>query len=145
MLAVKDLESQTFDFIDPWGEILSSVAWAVRASYHSTFKATPGELVFGQDMIFNMNKVVDWQLAEKQKQDQIIRDNVRENLKRVDHDYNVGDRVMVKRKGMFRKLSRKKSGPYVIERVHSNGTVTIRRGTSSERINIRRIEPIFEE
>ena len=145
MLAVKDLESQTFDFVDPWGEILSSVAWAIRASYHSTLKATPGELVFGQDMIFNMNKVVDWQLAEKQKQDQIIRDNIRENLGRVEHDYNVGDRVMVKRRGIFRKLSRKKSGPYVIERVHSNGTVTIRKGTSSERINIRRIEPIFDE
>jgi hypothetical protein len=145
MLAVKDLESQTFDFIDPWGEILSSVAWAIRASYHSTLKATPGELVFGQDMIFNMNKVVDWQLAEKQKQDQIVRDNIRENLRRVHHDYNVGDRVMVRRKGIFRKLSRKKSGPYVIERVHTNGTVTIRRGNSSERINIRRIEPIFDE
>ena len=96
-------------------------------------------------MIFNMNKVVDWQLAEKQKQDQIIRDNMRENLGRVEHDYNVGDRVMVKRRGIFRKLSRKKYGPYVIERVHSNGTVTIRKGTSSERINIRRIEPIFDE
>jgi len=83
MLAVKDLESQMFDFVYPWGKILSPVAWAIRASYHSMLKATPGELVFGQDMIFNMNKVVNWQLAEKQKQDQIIRDNIRENLGRV--------------------------------------------------------------
>ena len=139
-----NIVSHVFDFIDPWGEILSSVAWAIRASYHSTLKATPGQLVFGQDMIFNMNKFVDWQLAEKQKHDQIIRDNIRENLKRVEHDYNVGDRVMLRKKGIIRKLSRKKSGPYTITRVHTNGTVTIQKGVSSERVNIRRIETIFE-
>jgi putative ribosome biogenesis GTPase RsgA len=91
-----------------------------------------------------MNKVVDWQVAERQKHDQIIRDNIRENLKRVEHDYNVGDMVMLKKKGILRKLSRKKSGPYKITRVHTNGTVTIQKGISSERVNIRRIEPIFE-
>ena len=91
-----------------------------------------------------MNKVVDWQFAEKQKQDQIVLDNVRENLRRIEHDYNVGDKVMLKKKGILRKLSRKKSGPYKITRVHTNGTVTIQKGVSSERVNIRRIEPIFE-
>ena len=72
------------------------------ASYHSTLKATPGQLVFGQDMIINMNKVVDWQLAER-KHEQIICNNIRENLKRVEHDYNVGDRVMVCKTGILRK------------------------------------------
>lgn len=144
MLATKDLESQTYDFIDPWGEILSSVAWAIRSSYHSILKATPGQIVFGRDMVFNMNKAVDWQLMQKQKQDQILRDNIRENLKRVDHDYKVGDKVMLVRKGIVRKLSRKKKGPYTIARVHTNGTVTIKKGNSLERLNIRRIEPIFE-
>ena len=95
-------------------------------------------------MVFNMNKAVDWQLMQKQKQDQILRDNIRENLKRVDHDYKAGDKVMLIRKGIIRKLSRKKKGPYTIARVHTNGTVTIKKGNSLERLNIRRIEPIFE-
>lgn len=83
MLTTKDLESQTFDFIDPWGEILSSVAWGIRASYHSILKATPGQIVFCQDMIFNMNKVVDWQLMEKQKENQIIRYSIKSQENRL--------------------------------------------------------------
>ena len=37
MIKTKQLESYKFDHIDPWGEILSSVGWAIRALYHSTF------------------------------------------------------------------------------------------------------------
>ena len=46
MFLTKDLNSQTFDYIDPWGEILSSIAWAVRASHHTTFDKNPAQLVF---------------------------------------------------------------------------------------------------
>ena len=144
MLATKDLENKEYDFIDPWGEILSSVAWAIRASYHSTLKASPGQLVFGQDMIFNMNKVVDWKLIEANKEQQILRDNIRENMKRIDYDYKIGDKVMILLKGIQRKLSRKKKGPYKITQVFTNGDVLIKKGSTTERINIRRIEPIFE-
>lgn len=144
MLATKDLENMEYDFIDPWGEILSSVAWAIRASYHSILKASPGQLIYGQDMIFNMNKVVDWKLIEANKQQQVIRDNIRENLKRVDYDYKVGDKVMLNIKGVQRKLSRKKKGPFKIIQVFTNGDVLIEKGSTSQRVNIRRIEPIFE-
>ena len=52
---------------------------------------------------------------------------------------------MLIRKGIIRKLLRnKKKGPYTIARVHTNGTVTIKKGNSLERLNIRRIEPIFK-
>ena len=144
MLATKDLENMEYDFVDPWGEILSSFAWAIRSLYHSTLKATPGELVFGRDMLFNMQKVVDWKLIESNKEQQILRDNIRENMKRIDYDYKVGDKVMIILKGVKRKLSRKKKGPYRIIQVFTNGDVMIQKGSSTERINIRRIEPIFE-
>ena len=60
MIKTKELDKFIFDFIDAWGEILSSVAWARRASYHSTLQATPAELVFGRDMLFNIKKVINW-------------------------------------------------------------------------------------
>jgi transposase InsO family protein len=48
MIRTKDLNIYMFDYINPWDEILSSIAWAIRASYHSTLVgATPAQLVFG--------------------------------------------------------------------------------------------------
>ena len=144
MLLTKDLENQTYDLIDPFGEILSSIAWAIRSSYHSTLHATPGEIVFGRDMIFNMKVAIDWDLMQKNKEQQIIRDNIRENLKRIDYDYKVGDKVMVLQSGVVRKLDRRKKGPFRITQVFTNGNVMIQRGITQERINIRRIEPVLE-
>ena len=54
MLVTKDLDNKVFDYIDPWGETPSSIAWDIRASYHRTIKATPGQYVFGIDMLFKL-------------------------------------------------------------------------------------------
>ena len=143
MIVTKDLDARTFDYIDPWGEILSSIAWAVRASHHSTWNKTPGQLVFGRDMIFNLSTVVDWKAITARKQAQVDRDNLRENANRVSHDYAIGDQVYVKIDGIKRKLDNKKRGPYRITQIHTNGTVRIQKGNVNERINIRRLEPHF--
>ena len=136
MIVRKDLDSQIFDYIDPCGEILSSVAWAVHASHHSTLNKTPGQLVFGRDMIFNLSTVVDWKTITKTKQTQVDRDNLRENARQVTHDYAVGDSVYIKIDGIKRKLDNKKKGPYRITQIYTNGTVRVQRGTVNERINI---------
>ena len=39
MIKTKELDKLVFYYIDPWGEVLSSVAWAIRASYHSTLQS----------------------------------------------------------------------------------------------------------
>ena len=36
ILVTKDLDNKVFDHIDPWGENLATIAWAVRDSYHRT-------------------------------------------------------------------------------------------------------------
>ena len=48
---------------DPFAGVVSAICWAVRSTYHTTLKATPGQLVFGRDMIFNIKHEADWQLA----------------------------------------------------------------------------------
>jgi hypothetical protein len=141
MIKTKELESYEFDFIDPWGEILSSVGWAIRASYHSTLQATPAQLVFGRDMLFNLKKVINWKAITENKRKQIARDNERENATRIAYNYNVGDRVLRKKKGIRRKFSKKKTDPYQIIAIHTNGTVTIQKGVQQDRISIRNIEP----
>ena len=69
---------------------------AIRASYHSTLQASPAQLGFHRDMVvFNIANIVDWRSITINKQTQVDKDNLRENLKRVDYDYQVGDQVYI--------------------------------------------------
>ena len=54
MLVTKDLDNKVFDYIYTWGEILASIEWATRASYHHTIITTPGQALFGRDILFNL-------------------------------------------------------------------------------------------
>ena len=97
--------------------------------------------MFGRDMLFNMKKAINWKLITDNKRKQIARDNERENTKRIEHTYNVGDEVLRIKRGIKRKYSKDKSDPYVIAAVHANGTVTIEQGAKRKRMSIRNIEP----
>jgi hypothetical protein len=70
---------------------------------------------------------------------------IRENAKHIRHDYAVGDLVWKKNYlGFSDKLMPTVSGPYAIDQVHTNGTVTIHlRPNQTERINIPCIRPKF--
>ena len=46
-------------------------------------------------MILPIKHKVDWELTRHQKQTQINKDNIRKNGKLVEHDYKVGDKVML--------------------------------------------------
>ncbi|KAL7525212.1 hypothetical protein ACHAXR_000905, partial [Thalassiosira sp. AJA248-18] len=71
-----------------------------------------------------------------------VNENLRRaNRKRRQYDYAPGQQVLKKVHDPA-KLGVRTAGPYTIERVHVNGTVTIelRQGVT-ERINIRRLIP----
>ena len=61
MFVTKDLSNKIFDYIDLWGENLSLISWAVRASHNSTLNKTPAQIVFSRDVIFNLSSVADRQ------------------------------------------------------------------------------------
>ena len=144
MLLTKTMKEKVLDYIDPFGETLASVAWAIRASHNTATDATPAQLVFGRDMLFNISALANWKELSNKKQISVDKANLRENAKRVDYDYVVGQQVYVKNDGIQRKMDSPKSGPFVITQVFSNGTVRIQRNMVNERINIRRLEPHFD-
>jgi EamA domain-containing membrane protein RarD len=88
MIKTQQLEDQVLDYINPFGEFLASIAWAIRSSYHRMLEATPAQLVFGRDMIFNIKTVVNWNLIQKRKQSQVDIDYSRENKCHVACDYS---------------------------------------------------------
>ena len=144
MFLTKNFKEKTFDNIDPFGAILSSVAWAIRASFNTSTQATPAQLVFGRDMMFNLTSLINWKELMIRKQQLVDQANLRENAKRIDFDYKIGQQVYILKDGIQRKLDSPKMGPFNITEVFTNGTVNIQRGAITERINIRRLEPHFE-
>jgi uncharacterized protein YaiL (DUF2058 family) len=94
-------------------------------------------------MIWDVAHVADWQYIKQRKQTLINKNNKRENDKRIDYDYAVGDSIMKIKAGTL-KMEQPREGPFNIIRVHANGTVTIQKGPIEERLNIRQVIPYIE-
>ena len=45
---------------DPFAEVMSAIGHAIRSTWHTANRATPGQLVFGRDMALNVKHVADW-------------------------------------------------------------------------------------
>ena len=104
-----------------------------------------GTPVFGRDMILPIVKKINWDLLKKNKQEEINSNNRRENGNRIEHQYTPGDKVLLRKEGILRKLSAPREGPYKVSAVYDNGTVDVKKKAISERVNIRRITPYFGE
>ena len=87
---------QTYvDKNDPWTGILAAVAFEIRSTTIRQIGYSPGQLIFGSDMILLIKHRVGWELIRRQKQTQINKDNARKNKHSVDYDYKVRDKIML--------------------------------------------------
>ena len=117
--------------------------FAVRATYHTTLQASPMQLVFGRDDILNIKHVADWEHIRQRKQLRINHNNMQENMRRNNHQYKFGDKVLVKRKKNS-KHGLEFMGPFPITQINDNGTVRSQKGIINDATNIRRIKPFFD-
>ena len=102
---------------------------AIAASIHATCCAinhtmqhSPGEIVFQRHMLLDIPVIADL-VAIRERRQLLIDENLRrQNKKRIDHHYKVGDWVMIKvynpKKGNDRLHS-----PYKIHETRTNGTL----------------------
>ncbi len=124
---------------------LSDAAWAVCSTYHTVLKASPGAAIFGQDMLFDILFIADWQKIGEHRQWLTDLNNTHENKGRIEYDYKVGQKVLLRKEGILRNVeSRWHKKPWLITPVNTNGTITVQRGNIIDRVNIRRVKP-FEE
>ena len=68
-------EDAEMDEKDPFSGLLTAVAFATRATVHTTLNASPSQLVFGRDAILNINFHADWQSIKARKQKRINDNN----------------------------------------------------------------------
>jgi transposase InsO family protein len=124
---------------------LATALHAARSAIHRTLGVSPGGMVFHRDMFLDIPLLSDFRLIQE-KQQVTIDDNLRRaNLRRRHHDYQAGDECLIIQHSP-NKLEARKYGPFTIENVHVNGTVTIRRDPhTTERMSIRHIVPYHRQ
>ena len=120
---------------------IASVIRALRTAVHRTLRVSPGAMVFQRDMLLPIPVLANYNLVRERRQAVIDDNNRRANLRRHFRDFQVGDQVLLIKRGGS-KLAAKATGPYPILQIHVNGTITIQRSANvQERVNIRRVKP----
>ena len=104
---------------------IANAIFAHCSTFSSAHNATPGGLAFHRNIILDVPLIVDFQIIRQKRQQLIDQRLVVANQKRFSYDYTVEDEIL-KLNLQPDKLEKRATGPYVIEQVHTNGTVTIR-------------------
>ena len=91
-----DLENNYLDKDDPWSGILAATYFAVWSTYRTMLQSTPGQLVFGSDMILNTSFIVHGEAIRRHNQNVIGKNNRIENKKRKLHTYRIWDKVLAR-------------------------------------------------
>ena len=60
------------------------------------------QIVFVRDSNLNIKHVANWEHIRQRKKLQINHNNKRENMRRSNHQYKVGDKILVKRKKKYK-------------------------------------------
>ena len=81
MIRTYGFEGIYLDNDDPWSGILAECAWAIRSTVNTTIGATPAQVVFGRDMIFDMSFRVKWKRLKGRRQQAAVENNDKENAK----------------------------------------------------------------
>ncbi len=74
---------------------IDNAVWAIRSTYHTVLKASPGAAIFGRDMLFDIPFIADWKKIGEHRQLLTDRNTARENQGRINYDYQVGQKVLV--------------------------------------------------
>ncbi len=125
---------------------LDNTAWAIGSTYHTVLKASPGAAIFGWDMLFDIPFVTDWHKIGEHRQSLSDCSNQCKNNQHIDYDNKVGDKVLVEKEGILRKVQSKYGKePWTITTIHTNGTIRFQCRTKMERLNIQRIIPFTDK
>jgi hypothetical protein len=94
-------------------------------------------------MLLNIPFMADLVTLQNLRQQKIDLRLLKANSKRRPHDFRVGEQVMIRQMhGPSDKLKATYQGPFPIETVHTNGSVTVRKSDNvRERFNIQRLRP----
>ena len=147
LTAADMLRTMTFageDWMNELDKTLQTVAWVIRSAVSTMSGYTPGQLVINRDMIIQSVVIVDWGKIKELKRISAEKSNERENKSRLQHEYSVGDKLLIIISDIKSKMASPTERPYEICKVYQSGLVKIFRGNYKEVIHIRRLKPYHE-
>ena len=104
---------------------------ALATAMHATWCAvtgpiwtSPGALVYGRDMIMDVLLITNLSAIRDGRQQMIDENLIKQNKKRIEHHYQVGDRVKQIAWNKT-KLPQRSDGPFRVLATHCNGNLTI--------------------
>jgi hypothetical protein len=96
-------------------------------------------------MLFNIQFIADWQNIGGHRQRLTNLNNAHENKGRIDYDYKVGQKVLLRKEDILCNAeSRYHKKPWLIMSVHTTGTIAVQHRNKIDRMNIQRVKP-FEK
>ena len=107
------------------GRHLYAAAFSIFSITNGKTGYSPGQLIFGRDMLPPIKHRVDWKLIRQQKYMQINIDNTRENKHIVDYDYIVGYKFMLTNQTAY-KYEAPYKGPFLIAQCFTNNKACVR-------------------
>jgi hypothetical protein len=97
-------------------------------------------------MLFDIPFVADWAKIGDHRQSLTDWYTAMENSHQIDHDYKIGDKVLIAKDCILCKAESKfHKDPWTIMTVHMNGTIRVQCGSKLKWINIRRVVPFIDE
>ena len=129
--------------------LIQACAYALRATLLARGTYSPAQLAFGHDLIFRQKVLIDWERLKSVRFKEAIDNNKKENRKRLEHEYRVGDKVLLVFKNYKLRNNPKISpstysrGPFTIIEVFANGTVRIQCGAFKDTVSICRITSYY--
>ena len=120
---------------------LATAMHATRCAVNSTLQNSPGSIVYNRDMLIDVPLIADLTVIRDRRQALVDENLRRQNSKRREHTYTVGQYVWVKNYKEDKMLP-KLLGPYPIVQVFTNGTVDIQQTpTVRDKMNLRWLRP----
>jgi hypothetical protein len=92
-LRTLELEKRELNGRDPWTPFLQAASFAVRSTYHTTLRATPAQQVFRRAKMLPIEFKANWTTIQQRRLQEVQRNNKSKNMKRIPHNYEVGDKV----------------------------------------------------
>jgi hypothetical protein len=75
--------------------LIQACAFALHAASPAQGTYSPAQLAFGYGLIFWQKVLIDWERIKALHTRQAIENNAKENKKRLEHKYKVGDKVLL--------------------------------------------------
>ena len=82
--------------------ILAAEELSIQYILHRLKGYTERKLFFGGDMILPIKHIVGWKLIHQWRKKQINYGNIFENTSRVNYDYQVGEKVILRNKSTYK-------------------------------------------